>query len=186
MCDNVDIISHYKEIQNKRRDDTLDLLSCIRHKHNVLKVIKQILRNYTTMVISGLRKFFYKWFEAEYAFNEMSYRSEEYAWMNFDIMMNRIISLELLYAQFPKEGKTEDEIKLFILYCNKMLGSRDNTIKNLPLLGYMNTYNNIYKEYHYWVTDNELPMRNDKEFIKWANKFIIKIQKWNEKCEYYF
>lgn len=186
MENKIRITDTYKEVSKRQKKDTINFLVCIRHDDDVLKNVKLILKNYQTMLISGLYKYFYRWFEAEYAFNQGSHIFPEKMWEYFDIMMVRILSIELLYAQFPKEDKTNEILRLFILRCNKYLGSWRGEIKNLPLLNPENTYNNIYPNFEYYFLDNTMPYRDTEAFKEHLNDEIKEITKWNEKCEYYF
>lgn len=182
----INIRNTYECTYKKQQKDTINFLACVRHNNNVLKVVKYTLKSYPTMLISQLYKYFYKWFEAEYAFNEDSDIFQEKMWKCFNIMMTRILTLELLYTQFPKEDKSNEILKLFILHCNKILGSRRNEVKNLPLLNPAITYNHVYKDFHYYILDDTFPYKDDNSFKELVDEYIKEITEWNEKCEYFF
>lgn len=186
MQKKITVSDYYIKTAKLIQRDMKSLLVNVRYDADICRLVKDSFNIYPSIMISGLNKMFYRWFEAEYVFNEDSTYSPEHIWYSYDMIMKRVLSLELMYIQFIKshDKHNKEEIKIFILLCNRYLSEHPAYKQNL-LISVLETYNIMSNKYD-WVTTKQIPAQTDEEFEEYKKTERNEILDFNSKCEYYF
>lgn len=116
----------------------------------IMEEVENIILN-KNLLIPKLRESLYYWYRddcCEYAESNPD-DEKEYAVLQFITIMNRVMSLDLLYSQFPKSpdlGRSEKELELFMLLCNHEINTNE-LYRSCQILSPTKFYKKMYENY---------------------------------------
>ena len=165
--------TYYREMENHRFNDTAHILMEVSNgKEAILSFVKNLFGHYAMMNMKPFNEQFYKWFECNLEYEQNYTVIHPHVWALFDILINRIVSLQLLYIQFMNEVRKEEETKLFLLVCNYCLST--SQLPKSRLLDIMHVYDVALQFYNTGIVNQqneELKKTKIEEYVKFNDDY---------------